>query len=258
MDNRKETIDRLVSLGIEETKANELNLRGAYLWGADLQCTDLRGASLRGAYLQGADLKGADLQDADLQSAYLQGADLWCTDLRGANLRGANLQGANLWGADLQGVRNVTMSHDITAEILKRNAETNNRVMYFAGVVLLMREWCWTDFVKLAHIDFVLDDLKAILFADKAWGYEIKYNETLQEVNQKRKPFDLYVEPEFYDGEPIVLKPEDFANAHHELCPLSACTCPTCESVRRAEEKVVKTDYGYHYYPADYSEGGGY
>ena len=38
---------------------------------------------------------------------------------------------------------------------------------------------------------------------------------------KKRVPRDLITEPKFYDGEPIVLTPEDFANAHHELCPHS-------------------------------------
>ena len=34
------------------------------------------------------------------------------------------------------------------------------------------------------------------------------------------------------------LTKEDIARSHHELCPLSACTCPTCESVRRAGRRV--------------------
>ena len=47
------------------------------------------------------DLRHAYLQGADLQGAYLRGADLRGANLRYADLQGANLQGANLQGADL-------------------------------------------------------------------------------------------------------------------------------------------------------------
>ncbi|MBV6341754.1 pentapeptide repeat-containing protein [Candidatus Magnetobacterium casense] len=51
---------------------------------------------LRDAYLEGADLGGADLRDA-----YLGGADLGGAYLRGAYLGGAYLEGADLGGAYL-------------------------------------------------------------------------------------------------------------------------------------------------------------
>ena len=56
---------------------------------------------LRGAYLSGADLHGADLNGADLRDAYLNGAVLSGADLSGAVLNGADLNGAVLSGADL-------------------------------------------------------------------------------------------------------------------------------------------------------------
>jgi hypothetical protein len=45
------------------------DLRGAFLWKADLRGADLRGVDLVGAVLRGADLRGADLRGADLRGA---------------------------------------------------------------------------------------------------------------------------------------------------------------------------------------------
>ncbi len=79
------------SIKITITKAVELkiDLRGAYLQGADLL-----GANLEGSYLQGANLQGANLEGSYLQGANLQGSNLQGAYLRGANLRGSDLQGA--------------------------------------------------------------------------------------------------------------------------------------------------------------------
>ena len=49
------------------------------------------------------------------RGAYLRGADL-----RGADLRGAYLRGADLSGADLSGIKGYSDSHDIAAEIIRR------------------------------------------------------------------------------------------------------------------------------------------
>ena len=85
---------------------NRLDLRWAYLTGANLSRADLSGADLRGADLRGADLHGAnltyaDFTDSNLRMADLRGADLRGADLSSADLTGANLQEANLRGADL-------------------------------------------------------------------------------------------------------------------------------------------------------------
>ncbi len=110
-------------ININLEKQTDIDLRGAYLRGADIReafwgRVDLRGAdlteaNLRGISLIGADLRGADLYRADLGKAYLGGADLRGVDLRivdlrggylrGANLKEADLKGANLEGADLEG-----------------------------------------------------------------------------------------------------------------------------------------------------------
>ena len=96
---------------------NGADLRGVYLFGADLRGADLRGvylfgADLRDADLSGADLRDADLSDADLRDAVLSDADLRDADLSDADLRDADLSGADLSGADLSGadLRDVDLS----------------------------------------------------------------------------------------------------------------------------------------------------
>lgn len=58
---------------------------------------------LRGAYLYEANLKGVDLRNADLGKTQLGHANLQNADLRGAKLKGAYLHKADLSGADLRG-----------------------------------------------------------------------------------------------------------------------------------------------------------
>ena len=99
----------------------------------------LRGADLRGAYLTGADLRGADLTRADLRGADLTRADLTRADLRGADLTGADLTGAKI---------NWT-SHELTSEILKRAAGKDIKKRMIAGLILISKDWCWKDFMKI-------------------------------------------------------------------------------------------------------------
>ena len=73
-----------------------------------LETIDLIGVDLRDAYLSGANLSGANLIEADLRGAYLSRADLSSANLSRADLIGvdlfrANLSGANLIEADLRG-----------------------------------------------------------------------------------------------------------------------------------------------------------
>lgn len=88
-------------------------LRGAYLWLADLHGAHLRQADLRGADLWLSNLSGADLREANLRGAHLGGANLSGADLRGADLTHTNLRKARLDGADLLGAQ-------VTAEQLNR------------------------------------------------------------------------------------------------------------------------------------------
>jgi hypothetical protein len=66
--------------------AQSKDLRGAYLFDAQLKGVDFRGANLDRTQLAHADLRGADLRGAKLKGAYLYKADLSGADLRGAEL----------------------------------------------------------------------------------------------------------------------------------------------------------------------------
>ena len=70
-----------------------MNLRGAWLPGAELTF----------GYLDQVNLAKANLQNALLRHAVLTRAQLWEVDLRGARLQGADLSDADFRGADLRG-----------------------------------------------------------------------------------------------------------------------------------------------------------
>ena len=146
------------------------DLIGADLTGADLRGADLRGADLRGAYLTGAYLRGANLRGADLGGANLRGADLEGADLEGANLGGADLTGANLRGADLGGAKNVAMSSDFAAEVLRRWAEDNVEKAQLAGLILIWRHRCWDFWSEFQHP--LREEAVKALCADEAWGFQ--------------------------------------------------------------------------------------
>ena len=112
---------------------------------------------------EGADLRGADLRGASLDGAVLRDAYLVDADLRGASLVGANLRGADLDGADLRVKAPAVNSHDFIAEILKREAKTEQQ-LDFCGRLLLQRDECWEYFVTLAKKKKVLAWGKKILF----------------------------------------------------------------------------------------------
>jgi hypothetical protein len=149
-----------LKLCVETAVKEKADLRDANLRGADLRDADLGGAYLRGADLGGADLGGADLRDANLRGAYLRGADLGGADLGGANLRGADLGGADLRGADLGGayLRGADLggakeinwqSHDLISAILFQAAGQDVSKRQLAGLVLVSRDWCWTEFLAV-------------------------------------------------------------------------------------------------------------
>jgi len=96
-----------------------------------------------------------------LSGAYLRGADLSGAYLRGAALSGAYLSGAYLSGAYLEGeyegkkTRMAWQSHDLMAELLRRdamdeqNAKRRIAKLKAAGLILMLRENCWDDFIEL-------------------------------------------------------------------------------------------------------------
>ena len=115
------------------------------------------------ASLGDADLRGADLRGAYLRDAYLGGANLGGADLRDAYLSDANLGGAYLSDADLRGAKLAYQSHDLLAEILKRAAGDNVAKLKVAGLILVSRNKCWSDFLGMAEreplADWALDEL---------------------------------------------------------------------------------------------------
>jgi uncharacterized protein YjbI with pentapeptide repeats len=80
--------------------------------GKDLSGVDLREAYLRGANLSDADLSKADLRAADLNGADLSGADLGKADLSEADLIGVNLRGADLKEADMSNAKPIGADMD--------------------------------------------------------------------------------------------------------------------------------------------------
>jgi hypothetical protein len=86
---------------LREANLSNVELRGAYLGGADLSSVDLSFSNLSGAQLENADLTGAKFSGADLSRSNLVHAALYLTDLVGANLSGADMQACDLRDADL-------------------------------------------------------------------------------------------------------------------------------------------------------------
>jgi len=85
-----------------DTELRKVDLRGSFLYKADLQESNLNGISLEGGVLSSANLNRASLRKTNLQQARLRGASLIEAQLQGANLRKADFRGAILLGADLQ------------------------------------------------------------------------------------------------------------------------------------------------------------
>jgi len=112
--------------------------------GADLSMANLSMANLSMANLSRANLSRANLSMANLYGANLSGANLSGANLSGANLSRANLSMANLYGANLS-----WQSHDMLAEILRREAGDDIKLRSFAGLILVSRDWCWSTWLKL-------------------------------------------------------------------------------------------------------------
>jgi hypothetical protein len=89
------------------------DLRGAYLYDAQLKGVDFRGANLDRTQLGHADLRGADLRGAKLKGAYLFKADLSGADLRGAELpEKMKLTHVNLTGAKFDDATALPFAQD--------------------------------------------------------------------------------------------------------------------------------------------------
>lgn len=87
-----------------EGSTGQIDLRGAYLQGADLGSANLSGTDLQGVDMTGAELSGADLRRAMVTSACLHRACMLETDLTGARFLGTDLSHINAQRAGLSGV----------------------------------------------------------------------------------------------------------------------------------------------------------
>lgn len=67
------------------------------------------------------------------------------TYLRDADLRDADL------GVKIPPIN----SHDFIVEILKREAGENIKYLKYIGIIILMREWCWEDFLEKLPKSFI-------------------------------------------------------------------------------------------------------
>ena len=134
-------------------------------------------ANLGGANLEGADLWQANLQEANLRGANLQGACFWHADLREANLVGTNLVTNNVWKAQLEGARLNWSSHILIAEILRQAAGDDVEKRKVAGLVLISRDWCWKQFLKLRDplLDWALETLAPWAAGDKCAPNVLKH-----------------------------------------------------------------------------------
>ena len=95
---------------------------GTMLYKIDLRGAFLEGANLFSAFLERANLRDAHLKRANLLNARLEGADLWSAHLEDANLLGARLTGADLWDAHLNGA-DLMFAYFEEAILVKANLE---------------------------------------------------------------------------------------------------------------------------------------
>ena len=138
----------LEELNLSNMVIEHVNLRGAYLIGANLTSAtlnhmdlskvkldeaQLQGASLEGTILTGARLNGANLKFANLKESKLKRAILRNTNLEGANLYKTDFDEANLRGATLTGacirdwnINGSTLLDNVNCDYIFTDLEKNN------------------------------------------------------------------------------------------------------------------------------------
>ena len=150
----------LVRASLDEANLDGANLDEANLDGASLDEANLDGASLVRASLVGASLDEANLDGASLVRASLVGANLVGANLVGASLVGASLVRASLVGANLVGAKINWQSHELIAELLRRQAGESIARRAVAGLIAVSWDKCWDWF--LAHLGEMAESSWAI------------------------------------------------------------------------------------------------
>ena len=91
----------------------------------------------------------------------------------------------------------------------------------------------WTDIERSPEVKIVVN-VNDYIVKDQCEDcalYQLTYGtKSVEEIHGKENAETDRLYREAYPNK------ESIARSHHELCPHSTCTCPTCESVRRAEE----------------------
>lgn len=125
----KNTVDILAELlrlhYIYDSPLSKLDLRGAFLYGADLSCANLSSSNLSHAKLLEVNLSRAtldniNLSEADLTSANLSGVHSEFVNLSGANLSYSDISAARLLKPNLSGA-NLSYSDLTVAFLLDAN-----------------------------------------------------------------------------------------------------------------------------------------
>ena len=137
------------SANLNFANLSSANLRFANLSFSDLSFANLSSANLRFANLSFSDLSFANLSSANLNFANLSSANLRSANLSFADLSSANLRYADLSSADLRSARISWRSHDLISEILKRSSGDDIAKLKVAGLILVCREKCWSEFLSI-------------------------------------------------------------------------------------------------------------
>lgn len=133
-----------------ELNLKEFDLKGAYLWMADLERANLERVNLTGAYLERAYLTGANLMKATLVGTNLNRANLMVANLAEANLKGAHLVGANLVGANLEEIKledaelQQTIFNEKQVDSLHKKYDLSNSWVYISVTkeTISYKEYC--------------------------------------------------------------------------------------------------------------------
>jgi hypothetical protein len=92
---------RLVGLNVRGANISDLNLRAAFLGGAEMDSVTLVDSDFSYAMLPGSRLQDAFLLRTDFTSVEFQGVDLRGAEMYGVSFCGASFHGGTLRGADL-------------------------------------------------------------------------------------------------------------------------------------------------------------
>lgn len=137
---------------------SDLDLSGANLQGANLINANLDGCDLRHTVLDTAILVGSSMVGAEMETCFLRQAILDDANMTNANLSRADFSHCDLQTVTFTGARINWNSHDLIAEILRRESGGDFEKLKAAGFLLVNRDKCWTQYADYYNSFFLLDD----------------------------------------------------------------------------------------------------